>query len=497
MSNQGQQRYTFEKLQSLTNEALSNKEMPNHLYNSVNSISKVLDAIITTNGKDWSAQVLNSKGEPLLSKEEQPKFQRAFKPYVNSIISFFDSNHIQAEQLSQEQEQEQEQEQKGGVFNAATTSGLTKDFIKRKQTEITSSNKPNESEGIDEVYEQLLNKVQSVDNTVNSYASKYGILKLEKEHDLEGDIQIIPEPAIAGLADVLFTASEGVILPEITQDTLQKIKVPFRTIVTGIYLVLDIIRLSAGVMNINILRKVMSIIVALVELLRGEWKKAILTFIGYYGMTPMIFSQVIKVFVSMFQMLAPQLQEDILLGALDTTKSFLIGILLSVFQVTAPEQIRLPVIGALEKIAQMKAKLDGDLIEAGMSARPNYLSPSFSDLNNIQALFSDEAIICSSEFQQALQPIKQVTILKIILELMRIPTTDDYYKLKCGNEPPKPFVQRLGEEAVKRDKSLQGRKEGQEGQEEEKEGKEQEKIKQEGGNKRILRAKSRKTKITS
>lgn len=479
---QEQKRYTFEKLQNLTNEALSDTHMPNHLYNSVNSISKVLDAIVQTNGINWTAQVLNNKGEQLLSKEEQHKFQRLFKPYINSIISFFDSNHIQAQQLSQEQEEKQEQ--KGGVFNAATTSGLTKDFIKRKEEEISQGN----TEGIDEIYESLLNKVQSVDNTVNSYASKYGILRLEKEHDLEGDIQIIPEPAIAGLADVLFTASEGVILPEITQDTLQKIKVPFRTIVTGIYLALDIIRLSAGVMNINLLRKVMSIIVALIELLRGDWKKAIVTFIGYYGMTPMIFGQVIKVFITMFQMLAPQLQEDILLGVLDTTKSFFIGVLLSIFQVTAPEQIRLPVIGALEKIAQMKAKLDGDLIEAGMSARPNYLAPSFSDLNNIQALFSDEVIICSSEFQQALQPIKEVTILKIILELMRIPTTDDYYKLKCGNESPKPFIQKLGEEAIER-KQEQEKEQGQE--------KEQEQEKQYGGNKRILRAKSRKAQITS
>jgi len=499
---QAQQRYTFEKLQRLTNDALMDNNMPSHLYTSVNSISKVLDAIIQTKGQGWAAQVLDDKGQPLLDKEEQHKFQRIFQPYIKGIVSFFDSNYEESPEEGEEKQEKQER-QEGGLFNPAKASGLTKDFLKRKEEQVTGEKQsdPTKQFGIDEVYEKLLNRVQTVDNTVNSYASKYGILRLEKEHDIDGDVQVVPEPAIATIADVLFTASEGVILPQVTQDVLQKVKVPFRIITVGIYLALDIFRLSAGVLNMNLLRKLMSIVVALIELLRGQWKKALLTFIGYYGMTPMIFGQIIKVFVTMFQMLAPQLQEDILLGVLDTTKSFIIGLLLSIFQIAAPEQVRLPVIGALERIAEMKAKLDGELVEAGMSARPNYLAPSFADLNNIQALFSDEAIICSTEFQEAIQQLKNVTLLKIVLELMRIPTTDAFYTLKCGTEPPKPFIQKIAEEAKQRD-SLEGpvttanfeepvigadlpNKNPLQQQE-------QEQQQQKGGAKRVLRAKSRK-----
>jgi len=442
MSQQHQQRYTFEKLQSLTNDAIMDKNMPKHLYRSVNSISKVLDAIIQTRGEGWTHRVLDENGQPILTKEEQERFQRLFAPYIDSILVFFDS---------------QKEEQHGGKFNPAKASGLTKDFLKKKEEEVTgelTETPPNPTEqfGIDEVYEKLLNRVQDVDKTVNSYASKYGILKLEKQHDLDGDIQIIPEPAQLSIADLLFTASSGAILPEVTQDVLKKVKVPFRIIVVGIYLALDIVRLSVGVLNMTLLRKIMSIIVALIELLRGEWKKSILTFMGYFGMTPMLFGSVIKVFLTMFQMLAPQLQEDILLGVLDSTKSFIIGVMLSIFQIAAPEEIRLPVIGALERIAQMKAKLDGVLVEAGMSARPDYLAPTFADLNNIQSVFSDEAIVCSAEFQEAIQQLKNVTLLKIVLELMRIPTTDAFYNLKCGPMPPKTFVERVGEEASNRQK---------------------------------------------
>lgn len=431
------QRYTFEKLQELTNEALVNKDMPKHLYKSVNSLSKVFDAIIQTEGVNWAAQVVDDEGKPLLTPQEQKQFQSAFQPYIQSILSFFDSDH------------KQEHVQEGGKFNPAKASGLTPNFLEKKEETVTGTTQEQSGIGIDDVYEKMLNKIQGVDDTVNNYASKYGILRLEKEHDLEGDVQIIPEPAVMGISDALFTVSEGVILPTVTQDVLSKVKIPFRVIVTFIYLTLDIVRLSVGVLNMTYLRKIMSIVVSLVELLRGEWKKAILSFIGYYGMTPMLFGELAKIFITMFQMLAPQLQEDILLGVLDTTKSFIIGVLLSVFQVTAPEQVRLPVIGALERIAQMKAKIDGDLVEAGMSARPNYLTPTFADLNNIQAVFSDEAFVCSTEFQNAISDIKQVTLLRIILELMRIPVTEKFFEMKCGVKP-KTFTERIADEAIER-----------------------------------------------
>jgi hypothetical protein len=51
-------------------------------------------------------------------------------------------------------------------------------------------------------------------------------------------------------------------------------------------------------------------------------------------------------------MLDPQIQESIIYGTLDSAKSFIIGFLLAIFQVSAPEDIRIPLIGSLEKIAK-------------------------------------------------------------------------------------------------------------------------------------------------
>jgi len=176
--------------------------------------------------------------------------------------------------------------------------------------------------------------------------------------------------------------------------------------------------------------------------------KAILSFIGYYGTTPLLFGEIIKVYLTLFRSLSPQLQEDIVFGTLDTTKSLLVGLLLALFQVAAPEEVRLPLIGILEKIAQKKAQLDGELIDAGLSARPAYLSPTFEDLNNIQALISDKAFICSSEFEDLLKQVDSSPLLKIILQILRIPVTEEFRKFKCGTEPSKPMAEGIVTESI-------------------------------------------------
>ena len=83
---------------------------------------------------------------------------------------------------------------------------------------------------------------------------------------------------------------------------------PFRTIVFTVYLILDIARLAIGISGPSISRKIMSLLLAVLELLRGDWKKAVLTTLGYFGMMPMLIGELMKVFLTMFRMLAPQIR---------------------------------------------------------------------------------------------------------------------------------------------------------------------------------------------
>ena len=438
----GAERYNFDTLRNQITDELHNKDMPQRLYKSTNAIFSIIDAIVKTKGEGWTAQALDSEGKPIFTQNEQVKFNEAFKPYIGVIIDYFDKDTFT-----------------GGANDimykpdVSKLSDMSKDFIKAKLTQTTGViDDPTKMFGVDDIYARIYNKIGNIDATVNEYASKYGVLRLEKEHDLEPDPRVIPKPAAMAISEGVFALSTAVgfpIPPNITFEVLSKVKIPFRTIIFAIYLALDVTRISMGVSDRTTARKLLSIVLAILELLRGDWKKSILTFIGFYGMTPLIAGEVMKVFLSLFRKLSPQIQRDIVFGSLDATKSLIIGLLLSIFQITAPEEVRLPLIGVLEKIAQRKAEIDGELVDEGLSARPDYLSPTFEDLNNIQAVMSDKAYLCSCEFDTLIGAVDKSAIFRIILQILRIPVTKEYKELICGTGPCKPFVQEVVSSSMK------------------------------------------------
>lgn len=432
------QRYNLDQIRKQINQELLNEELPNRLYEATNSISRIIKAIIKTKGENWTAQVLNNEGKPMLSDQEQQNFTEAFQPHIETIIDFFDNTN----------------KSQGGAYlpDVSNMSGLSDDFLKTKLEQATHSYPkppfdPSKMPGIDNIYTKIYEKMGNVNSTVNDYASKYGILKLEKEHDLEEDIRLVPQPAANVISLGMFSLLK--IPPQMTQELLSKIKVPFRTIIFTLYLALDIARVAIGITGPAIGRKILSILLAILELLRGDWKKATLTMVGYFGTTSMLIGELLKVFLTFFRMLAPQIQHNIIFGSLDAAKSFLVGLLLAIFQVTAPEEIRLPMIGILEKIAQQKARMDGTLEDIGLSARPDYLAPTWEDLNNIQAVMSDDAYICSCEFKELVKQVNNAPIIQVVLEILRIPVSEDMIKFKCGSEPCTDFVTSVVKEAKK------------------------------------------------
>jgi hypothetical protein len=413
--------YSFNSFQTAIRAALNAPNMSQAVGKSANGLIRMADAYMKAGGEEgWMANVKDETGNPLFKSDEQRKIEVAFKPTTA-----------------------------GGAYfpDPATLSGLPQATLNAKLAQATNS--PNVPD-IDELYTKVVNKIKTFDSDVNRYASTHGILKLEKAGDLTGDVRAFSEPMSKLISSGVLTASTvaGTPIPtESTQEVLSKIKAPVRLIVFAVYLFLDVARITMGVLGVSSGRKILSVLVALLELLRGDWKKAVLTFAGYFGSEPMLMGTLVKVFLSMFRMLAPQLQDSIIYGSFDATKSMLVGFLLAVFQLTAPEEVRLPLIGALENVARKKAEIDGTLEQVGLSARPDYLSPTWADLNNIQAVISDKAYVCSAEFEELVKNINNAPAINLALQILRIPVSEQMIKMKCGDGPAKPFVSTLAETA--------------------------------------------------
>jgi hypothetical protein len=282
-----------------------------------------------------------------------------------------------------------------------------------------------------------MDKIGNIDSIVKQFAGDWGILKLQRHYDETGDIQIIPQPLI----ELINGLTEGGF--EVAGEFLSKIKISFRVFLFAIYLFLDVARVAAGLSNKDYVRKIMSIILSILELLRGEWKRSILSFIGYFGTSPMLVGAISKVFLITFELMDPQNQESILAGSFDSAKSIVVGLLLNIFQITAPFPVRQYLSEAFSKIRDVKLGVNASLQQDGIGPRPDYLVPSFEDINNLQAVIADRPTVCSKEFQDAIADVYNNNIMRIILEILRIPVSSTMQEYICGDYKGKTFTEIL------------------------------------------------------
>jgi hypothetical protein len=444
----------FKDIQRHVDTIVKNGELPTHLYQSINGISQVISTIHRTKGERWAAQLLDKNGQPLLTPQEQQQFTEVFKPYIQNIISFLGDRKTGGQAKVAQMVEAALESPTYDVPDVESLTQMSRDNINSKvgSDGSSSTDDPEKMMGIDNIYAKVIQRMGMINSAVNDYASKYGVLHMEKKYDMEPDIRLIPEVLAQAISKGLTSVSG--IPPQTSMEVMDKFKLPFRMIVFAIYLFLDTARITASVTGSDSNRKILSILISLIDLLRGDWKKAVLTFMGYYGTSPLLMGQMIKVYLSLFQTLSPTVQDSIVYGALDATKSFIVGTLLSIFKITAPEGVRLPLIGMLEKIAKKKAEIDGTLVDAGLSARSDSFSPTFDDFNNIQALMDDPEFICSSEFETLIEQVNNTAIINMILQILRIPVTKEFRAYRCGTKPSKPFLTLIVEKA-KEDKAKQ------------------------------------------
>jgi len=388
----------------LANEALKSPTIMTHLYDSINNIANIVSTIHRTKGQDWAKHVVGGDGRQVFSEKEQETVSTLFNPFVSDIVTFFGHGTQEGG------------EQRPDIIKALSElHTIKKDLGISKEPEPEEEEQPTTMFGLDELYIKFLNSIEGINNSVKKFAGDSGILKFEKESDEQEDWRIVP--------DLITSKMKTVPNPMIynTGVFLEKLRLPLRTIVMIIYLFLDIARISAGVAGKIERRNILSTVVALIDLLRGDWKKAIFSYMGVFGEKPLIRGEFLKIFLTGFQMLSPELQDTFTYGAFDAGKSFLVGLLLMVFRATANDSVRLPLVISLYKLRIAKEALDKSLTsqpnplkthggscdappdDSTLPPRPDYLSPSWEDLNNLQALMSDPDFVCSTDYYELLQ----------------------------------------------------------------------------------------------
>jgi hypothetical protein len=283
---------------------------------------------------------------------------------------------------------------------------------------------------LDATFWKIKHFFEGIDKQAHTLSRELGPYKFF--YDMEMDIQVpIPIP-----------------LPAPPFVTIIRVPVSPRAVPIIISGIVEVLRLvnTIGPTSNDTNRKILSFVLAITDLLQGDWKQAILSFAGFFGKAPLVAGLLSKVFLNALSLIAPDIQERLIFDIYQSSKSMLVGGVLWAFATFAPDFARKIVRAQFDKLKELANDANGQIKEVQDSMQktvdpmglklkfneiPDSFIPAFDDIQNLQAIARQPAIYCSKEFQEVVAPLREVPPIRLVLELMNIPTDPDTQDLEC------------------------------------------------------------------
>lgn len=380
------------------------QEIPDRIYSALEGISSTLLAWKQHGGKPgWSTTLVDSKGHSLFSSEESKELEHAAKvaePFLETLLN--DSIAMV-----------------GGASLADMKTSVDGQMVK-----MPAVVNP-EDISLDKLYYGLLQKMDEYDRQWRDVINQVGIVKTFESQDAKGVITVPFVPPIP--------------VPYV---------IPARAKLPIINTVLEMLRImvSNTVFDAPNFRVLLSLALAVLDLLRGEWKHALLSALGTYSVTAMWIGLGGKILRDAWLLISPDLQHQLQKTLYQSSKSFFAGFFLWGFSTFSPDVIRMSITTATDKMRETIGKFNEQIAQVEAKAKevakpvgidvtfqriPDSMVPSFDDIQNLQTLVKVPEVYCSAEFQQILKPLLIVPPLRLALELFNIPTVQEDIDEQC------------------------------------------------------------------
>jgi hypothetical protein len=279
---------------------------------------------------------------------------------------------------------------------------------------------------IDRTYEAIKNKIAELDEANTKLADVVGPRVYLNEQLKEGDLMVGPFPPYVPT----------------------KIPIPKNTIIPFITYTVEALKLmvTVGPLKSDFTRKILSISLAVFDVMNGEWKKGVMSLLGLFGETPSLIGSVGRNFLTIWNYIAPDIRNDLVDNIFDASKSLISGFWLNMISTFAPEEVRNIINKVLDKLRPLSENFNSQIETIQERARSKAATlgyrlefpklpfdkvPSADDLINLITILRTPAVMCSSEMWGAVQPLLDTPVLKILLELFLIPTSLEDHTAKC------------------------------------------------------------------
>jgi hypothetical protein len=397
--------YIQEKLQEAYN--LLDKDttdIPERLYSALEGVCSIFLAWKQRRGESgWSQNLVDLKKKPLFNKQQGLALEESFRKLKPELDDIFSEDTLN---------------QKGGdasSFKHGATSDLIEPPISIDPKDVS----------IDKIYHTITDTMDKYDEQWREITNNLGIVKGLEAQDYKG-VFVIP--------------------------FVPPIPVPYyvlgKTILPFLNAILDMLRLAVGnpTYDIPTARIILSVVLAFLDLIRGEWKNAVLSLFGVISSTGVLVGFAGKIIRNAWLLISPDLQKELRDTMFRSSKSMMAGFLLWGTTTFSPELVRLAADQFFEKVrtivnefnekaAAAEAQAQGAADSLGLKVTfpkiPLKVIPSFDDIQNLQTLAKQPEIFCSPEFQEIMAPMLLVPPLRLILELSNIPTLDEDRQKLC------------------------------------------------------------------
>ena len=380
--------------QSLEKNKLSLNE---HIYNAMDGFSRTALEYIQANKNGWASSAKDNEGTPIWSSEQA-------KIVEESIPMAIQKGGFQV----------------GGVLNPKNI------HLSADSSLVSSVEIPDIS--LDKIASSVSDFLAIIDKKNREIAMAVGpvafINKMEKD------------------------PSFGPILPYFPL----RLQFPARLILPVLNSILEACRLLVITNKFDnpMLRKILSIVLAIFDVSRGEWRDGIMSLLGVINREALLTGLVIKTTRFIYNFISPDIQNKLQSDLYAGGKSMFIGGWLWLLSVAAPDFVRASINDlfnsskeALEEWKKTLEPMQQKARELGKAEGfdvkfpdiPLNAVPSFADIQNLQSILHQKEVTCNPMFQAKLQPAMQIPSVRILLELLNIPITPEATAEFCKGQP--------------------------------------------------------------
>jgi len=281
----------------------------------------------------------------------------------------------------------------------------------------------------DYLYEYTTELFDTIDSRLTEASGNFGIVALEST---------MPDPKF--------------IIPVIPP---LPVVIPGRTIVPVLNAILEALRITISIVFVvdplgigKISQSLLTLIMVLLDLGRGNLYHAIFTSFGFIGTTPMYVGIVLKILRDGIMLIAPDLRTEMRDLMFKSSKSFVLGYAIWLFTTLSPDFVKKPIQVLFDSVAMQLEVINEQLSAAEVTANmgpmgalatihmPRIPMNVIPDVNNLYALreaIRVPAIYCDPKISDMMDELRGVPPYALFFDLALIPKkTSPEYAEQCA-----------------------------------------------------------------